>query len=400
MRRLSHILKTMNFEETEEQNMIRNMVRDFAEEILLPTTLARDQEQRAPLDEWKKFCETSLQGIAIDEKYGGSPVDDITEAIIVEELARVDPSFSVMYCVHVGLCSTTISIHGNEQQKEKYLTRLAGNEIGAYSLSEAGSGTDAAAMVCKAKLNDEGTHYVLNGEKMWVTNGSSADIYVLFAKDVDHPEYGVKKHGGTTAFIVEKEFEGFSVGKKEDKLGIRSSDTCSLLLEDCLVPVENVLKMPGEGFPIAMNALDNSRIGIAAQALGISQGAYESALNYSHERKTFGKPISYHQSVGNILADMATQIEASRMMVYKAAWTKQKHYEDGGPRHTKEASMAKLFAGDTAMWVSERAVQVLGGYGYTTDFPVERFFRDAKITQIYEGTQEVQRIVINRAIVP
>tara|TARA_A100001388_G_scaffold82402_1_gene59423 strand:- start:21839 stop:23044 length:1206 start_codon:yes stop_codon:yes gene_type:complete len=400
MRRLSDVLRTMNFGETEEQNMIRNMVRDFAEEILLPTTLARDQEQRAPLEEWKKFCETSLQGIAIEEKYGGSPVDEITEAIIVEELARVDPSFSVMYCVHVGLCSKTISIHGNEEQKEKYLTRLAGNEIGAYSLSEAGSGTDAAAMVCKAKLNDNGTHYVLNGEKMWVTNGSSADIYVLFAKDVDHPEYGVKKHGGTTAFIVEKGFEGFSVGKKEDKLGIRSSDTCSLLLEDCLVPVENVLKMPGEGFPIAMNALDNSRIGIAAQALGISQGAYESALNYSHERQTFGKPISYHQSVGNILADMATQIEASRMMVYKAAWAKQRHYEDGGPRHTKEASMAKLFAGDTAMWVSERAVQVLGGYGYTTDFPVERFFRDAKITQIYEGTQEVQRIVINRAIVP
>ena len=400
MRRLSDVLSTMNFEETEEQNMIRNMVRDFAEEILLPTTLARDQEQRPPLEEWKKFCETSLQGIAIEEKYGGSPVDDVTEAIIVEELARVDPSFSVMYCVHVGLCSKTISIHGNEEQKDKYLTRLAGNEIGAYSLSEAGSGTDAAAMVRKAKLNDDGTHYVLNGEKMWVTNGSSADIYVLFAKDVDHPEYGVKKHGGTTAFIVEKGFEGFSVGKKEDKLGIRSSDTCSLLLEDCLVPVENVLKVPGEGFPIAMNALDNSRIGIAAQALGISQGAYESALNYSHERQTFGKPISYHQSVGNILADMATQIEASRMMVYKAAWAKQRHYEDGGPRHTKEASMAKLFAGDTAMWVSERAVQVLGGYGYTTDFPVERFFRDAKITQIYEGTQEVQRIVINRAIVP
>ena len=400
MRRLSEVMSTMNFEETEEQNMIRNMVRDFAEEILLPTTLARDQEQRAPLEEWKKFCETSLQGIAIEEKYGGSPVDDVTEAIIVEELARVDPSLSVMYCVHVGLCSKTISIHGNEEQKDKYLTRLAGNEIGAYSLSEAGSGTDAAAMVCKAKLNDDGTHYVLNGEKMWVTNGSSADIYVLFAKDVDHPEYGVKKHGGTTAFIVEKGFEGFSVGKKEDKLGIRSSDTCSLLLEDCLVPVENVLKVPGEGFPIAMNALDNSRIGIAAQALGISQGAYESALNYSHERQTFGKPISYHQSVGNILADMATQIEASRMMVYKAAWAKQRHYEDGGPRHTKEASMAKLFAGDTAMWVSERAVQVLGGYGYTTDFPVERFFRDAKITQIYEGTQEVQRIVINRAIEP
>ena len=400
MGRLSGVLRPMNFEETEEQNMIRNMVRDFAEEVLLPTTLVRDQEQRPPLDEWAEFCETSLQGIAIGEEYGGSPVDDITEAIIVEELARVDPSFSVMYCVHVGLCSKTISIHGSEEQKSKYLTRLAENEIGAYSLSEAGSGTDAAAMSCKAKLSEDGRHYILNGEKMWVTNGSSADIYVLFAKDVDHPEYGVKKHGGTTAFIVEKGFEGFSVGKKEDKLGIRSSDTCSLLLKDCMVPVENVLREPGEGFPIAMNALDNSRIGIAAQALGISQGAYESALNYSYERQTFGKPISYHQSVGNILADMATQIEASRMMVYKAAWAKQKHYEEGGARHTKEASMAKLFAGDTAMWVSERAVQVLGGYGYTTDFPVERFFRDAKITQIYEGTQEVQRIVINRAIKP
>ena len=390
----------MNFEETEEQNMIRNMVRSFAEEVLQPTTLIRDKNQQAPIEEWSSFCETSLQGITIEEDYGGSPVDDITEAIIVEELARVDPSFSVMYCVHVGLCAKTISIHGNEEQKKKYLSRLAGNEIGAYSLSEAGSGTDAAAMVCKAKLSEDGTHYILNGEKMWVTNGSSADIYVLFAKDVDHPEYGVKKHGGTTAFIVEKGFKGFSVGKKEDKLGIRSSDTCSLLLEDCIVPVENVLKGSGEGFPIAMNALDNSRIGIAAQALGIAQGSFESALNYSQERKTFGKPISYHQSIGNILADMSTQIEAARMMVYKAAWAKQLHYEEGGPRHTKEASMAKLFAGDTAMWVSERAVQVLGGYGYTTDFPVERFFRDAKITQIYEGTQEVQRIVINRAIQP
>jgi alkylation response protein AidB-like acyl-CoA dehydrogenase len=235
---------------------------------------------------------------------------------------------------------------------------------------------------------------------MWVTNGKSADIYVLFAKDTDHPEYGIKNHGGTTAFIVDSSMEGFSVGKKEEKLGIRSSDTCVLLLEDCKVPVENILRDVGEGFPIAMNALDNSRIGIAAQALGIAQGAYESALGYAHERQAFGKPIAYHQSIGNYLADMATQTEAARMMVYKAAWAKQRHYEEGAERHTKEASMAKLFAGDTAMWVAERAVQVLGGYGYTTDFPVERFFRDAKITQIYEGTQEVQRIVINRAIKP
>lgn len=395
-----HSGEIMEFMETEEQSMIREMVRSFAEEVLAPTCLDRDRNAAPPLDEWQKFCEYGLQGITIPEKYGGSPVDDISESIIIEELARVDPSFAVMYCVHVGLCAKTIEIHGNEEQKEKYLTRLAGNEIGAYSLSEAGAGTDAAAMVCKAKMTDDGKHFIINGEKMWVTNGKSADIYVLFAKDVDHPDFGVKKHGGTTAFIVDSSMEGFSVGKKEEKLGIRSSDTCVLLLENCKVPIENVLKGVGEGFPIAMNALDNSRIGIAAQALGIAQGAFESALNYSHERQAFGKPIAHHQSIGNYLADMATQIEAARMMVYKASWAKQRHYENGGHRHTKEASMAKLFAGDTAMWVSERAVQVLGGYGYTTDFPVERFFRDAKITQIYEGTQEVQRIVINRAIKP
>ena len=391
----------MQFEETEEQTMIREMVRNFAEEELAPSCLERDKNQIAPVEEWKSFCEkTGLQGITIPEEYGGSPVDDISESIIIEELARVDPSFSVMFCVHVGLCAKTIEIHGSEAQKEKYLTRLAGNEIGAYSLSEAGSGTDAASMICKAELSDDGNHYILNGEKMWVTNGSSADIYVLFAKDVNHPEYGVKRHGGTTAFIVEKGFSGFAVGKKEDKLGIRSSDTCSLLLDNCLVPKENVLKVPGEGFPIAMNALDNSRIGIAAQALGIAQGSFEAALKYAHERIAFGKPIAEHQSIGNYLADMATRTEAARLMVYKASWAKEMHYEKGGVRHTKEASMAKLFAGDTAMWVSERAVQILGGYGYTTDFPVERFFRDAKITQIYEGTQEVQRLVINRAIAP
>ena len=388
----------MDFNETDEQSMIRQLVRDFAEQVLSPTASQRDRDQRPPIDEWRAFCELGLQSMTIPEEYGGNPIDDISEAIVVEELARIDASFSVMFCVHVGLCAATIAIHGNEEQKAKYLPKLAAGEIGAYSLSEAGSGTDAAAMTCTAKLNEEGTHYVLNGEKMWVTNGSSAGIYVLFAKDVDHPEFGKKSHGGTTAFIIEKGFPGFSVGKKEDKLGIRSSDTCSLVLKDCLVPVENVLKAPGEGFPIAMNALDNSRIGIAAQALGIAQGAYETALNYAQQRTTFGKPISRHQAIGNYLADMATKISAARLVVYKASWAKQNHYHSGGPRHTTEASMAKLLAGDTAMWVAERAVQVLGGYGYTTDFPAERFFRDAKITQIYEGTQEVQRIVINRAI--
>ena len=388
----------MDFRETDEQSMIRQLVRDFAEEVLAPTASQRDKEQRPPIEEWEKFCEMGLQSMTIPEEYGGNPLDDISEAIVVEELARVDASFSVMFCVHVGLCSATIAIHGNEQQKSKYLPMLAGGEIGAYSLSEAGSGTDAAAMSCSAKLSEDGTHYILNGEKMWVSNGSTAGIYVLFAKDVDHPEFGVRSHGGTTAFIIEKDFPGFSVGKKEDKLGIRSSDTCSLVLKDCMVPIENVLRAAGEGFPIAMNALDNSRIGIAAQALGIAQGAYETALNYAQQRTTFGKPISRHQSVGNYLADMATKISAARLVVYQASWAKGNHYHSGGPRHTTEASMAKLLAGDTAMWVAERAVQVLGGYGYTTDFPAERFFRDAKITQIYEGTQEVQRIVINTAI--
>jgi len=387
----------MDFRETDEQTMIRKMVRDFAESVLPPTIEERDKHQIPPTEEWKRFCdETGLQGITISEDYGGMPVDDVSEAIIIEELARVDPSFSVFYAVHVGLCSKTITLHGTDGQKEQYLTQLSGDKVGAYSLSEAGAGTDAAALSCKAELSDDGSHYILNGMKMWVTNGASADIYVLFAKVVGHPDYGSKKHGGTTAFIVEKTFEGFTVGKKEDKLGIRSSDTCTLILENCKVPVENVLGDVGKGFSIAMNALDNSRIGIAAQALGIAQGAYEAALKYSQERETFGKPLAAHQMITSYLADMATRVDASRLLVYRAARAKQLHYEEGAPRHTNEASMAKLFAGDTAMWVAERAVQIHGGYGYVTEFPVERFFRDAKITQIYEGTQEVQRLVIAR----
>lgn len=374
--------------------MIRELVRDFAETILTPTIMHRDNTQTAPIEEWQSFVDLGLHCITVEEEFGGNPLDDIAEAIIVEELARVDPSFAVFYAVHVGLCCKTITLHGSNELKQKYATRLAGTEVGAYSLSEAEAGTDAAALSCKAKLSEDGEHYILNGLKMWVTNGESADIYVLFAKVVDHPEYGVKKHGGTTAFIVEKSFDGFSVGKKEDKLGIRSSDTCTLELDDCKVPVSNVLGKVGKGFGIAMNALDNSRIGIAAQALGIAQGAFEAAHKYAHERETFGKPIAHHQMITAYLSDMATQIEAARLLVYKAAFAKQMHYEQGAPRHSKEASMAKLFAGDTAMWVAERAVQILGGYGYVKEFPVERFFRDAKITQIYEGTQEVQKLVI------
>ena len=387
----------MDFAETEDQKMIRDMVRDFAETVAGPTCNHRDKEQRPPIEEFKQFAELGVAGMTIPEEYGGQKLDDISEAIVVEELSRVDPSLGVMVAVHVGLCAMTLVLNGNEEQKKKYLPKLASGEyLGAYSLSEAGSGTDAAAMVARA--SDDGDFFTLNGEKMWVTNGTTADLFVLFAKVTDHPDYGKKKHGGVTCFIIEKGFEGFKIGKKEDKLGIRSSDTCTLILDNCKVPKENVLGDVGKGFAIAMNALDNSRIGIAAQGLGIAQGAYEAAVKYSKERETFGKPIAAHQTIGNYLADMALKIDAARLQVYKAAWAKQQHYEHGSDRHTLEASFAKLNAGDTAMWVSEKAVQVLGGYGYTTEFPVERFFRDAKITQIYEGTQEVQRLVIAREI--
>ena len=387
----------MDFSETEDQTMIRDMVRDFAETVAGPTCNQRDKEQKPPTEEFKQFAELGVAGMTIPENYGGQKLDDVSEAIVIEELSRVDHSLGVMLSFHVGLCSMTLVLNGNDEQKKRYLPKLASGEyLGAYSLSEAGSGTDAAAMVAKA--SDDGDYFTLNGEKMWVTNGTTADLFVIFAKVTDHPDYGKKKHGGVTCFVVEKGFDGFKVGKKEDKLGIRSSDTCTLILDNCKVPKENVLGEVGNGFGIAMNALDNSRIGIAAQALGIAQGAYESALKYSKERETFGKPIAQHQSISNYLADMAMKIDAARLQVYKAAWAKERHYKHGGDRHTLEASFAKLNAGDTAMWVSEKAVQILGGYGYTTEFPVERFFRDAKITQIYEGTQEVQRLVIAREI--
>ena len=387
----------MDFSETEDQIMIRDMVRDFAETVAGPTCHQRDKEQKPPTEEFKQFAELGVAGMTIPENYGGQKLDDVSEAIVIEELSRVDPSLGVMVAVHVGLCAMTIVLNGNEKQKKKYLPKLASGEyLGAYSLSEASSGTDAAAMVAKA--SDDGDYFTLNGEKMWVTNGTTADLFVIFAKVTDHPDYGKKKHGGVTCFVVEKGFDGFQIGKKEDKLGIRSSDTCTLILDNCKVPKENVLGEVGNGFGIAMNALDNSRIGIAAQALGIAQGAYESALKYSKERETFGKPIAQHQTISNYLADMAMKIDSARLQVYKAAWAKERHYKQGKDRHTLEASFAKLNAGDTAMWVSEKAVQILGGYGYTTEFPVERFFRDAKITQIYEGTQEVQRLVIAREI--
>ena len=382
----------MDFAETEDQKMIRGMVREFAEGVAGPTCNKRDKEQIAPIEEFRKFAELGFAGMTIPEKYGGQKLDDISEAIVVEELSRVDPSLGVMIAVHVGLCSMTIALSGNEEQKEKYLPKLASGEfLGAYSLSEAGSGTDAAAMVARA--TDDGEHYTLNGEKMWVTNGTTADLFVLFAKVTDHPDYGKKSHGGVTCFIIEKGFEGFEIGKKEDKLGIRSSDTHSITYTDVKVPKENRLGQDGFGFTFAMKTLEGGRIGIAAQALGIAAGAYELAVDYAKLRTTFGKPIIHHQAIAFKLAEMSSDIEAARMMVYRAAWLK-----DNGYPYGHASAMAKLIASDVAMKHTVEAVQIHGGNGYVKEYHVERLMRDAKITQIYEGTSEIQKIVISKQI--
>jgi alkylation response protein AidB-like acyl-CoA dehydrogenase len=376
----------MNFTPTDEQKMVRETVRQFAEERLRPTAHRRDKEQKPPLEEIRDFARMGFLGMTIPEAYGGAPLDDVSEAIVIEELSRCDASAGVLVAVHCGLCSKTVVVWGSEEQKKRYLPRLAAGEmIGAYSLSEPNSGSDAAALVTKAERR--GDRYVLNGRKTWVTNGSIADVFVLMART----DPAAPKAKGISAFLVEKTAPGFRVGKKEDKLGIRSSDTVEIELEECEVPAENLISTEGNGFKVALNALDISRIGIAAQAVGIAQGALDFALGYSKEREAFGQKIKDFQTIGNYLADMHTRTEAARLLTYRAAYLKML-----GVRHTVESSVAKLFAGDTAVWVTDKAVQILGGYGYVTEFPVERFYRDAKITQIYEGTNEIQRLVIAR----
>ncbi|MFH1679141.1 MAG: acyl-CoA dehydrogenase family protein [Candidatus Eisenbacteria bacterium] len=378
----------MHFDLTEEQAMIRKTVREFAEAKLAPTATERDEKEKPAVEEAKAFAELGFLGMTVPEEYGGTLLDDISEAIVIEELSRVDASFGVLVSVHTSLCATVVVCHGSDEQKKKYLPRLATGEIlAAYSLSEAGAGSDPMALTCTAAK--KGDKYVLNGEKMWVTNGSIADLFILMAK-TDPSASGAK---GISAFLVEKGFPGFEVGKKEEKLGIRSSDTVSLILQNCEVPASNLLWEEGKGMRIAFEALDKSRIGIAAQAVGIAQGAFDAALVYAKQREQGGKPIVQHQTIGNYLADMSTRIEAARLLTYKAAYLKEKK-----ARHTMESAQAKLFAGDIAVWVADRAVQILGGYGYTREFPVERFYRDAKITQIYEGTNEIQRLVIARAL--
>lgn len=380
-------METMFFKLSDEHEMIRKMVRDFAKNEVEPTAAERDEEERFDRELFDKMAELGLTGIPWPEEYGGIGSDYLAYVIAVEELSRVCASIGVTLSAHTSLAGWPVYKFGSEEQKQKYLKPMAqGEKIGAYGLTEPGSGSDAGGMRTTAKLN--GDHYVLNGSKIFITNGGIADTYIVFA--VTDPE---SKHKGTSAFIVEKDFKGFSVGKKESKLGIRSSPTTEIMFEDCIVPKENLLGQEGEGFKIAMMTLDGGRNGIAAQAVGIAQGALDASVAYAKERQQFGKPIAMQQGIGFKLADMATTIEASRLLTYQAAWL-----ESEGLPYGKESAMSKLFAGDTAMKVTTEAVQVFGGYGYTKDYPVERYMRDAKITQIYEGTQEIQRLVISRMI--
>lgn len=377
----------MNFQLTEEHEMIRKMVRDFAKNEVEPTAAERDEESRFDRGIFDKMADLGLTGIPWPEEYGGIGSDYLAYCIAVEELSRVCASTGVTLSAHTSLAGWPVYTFGTEEQKQKYLKPMAqGKKIGAYGLTEPGSGSDAGSMKTTARL--EGDEYILNGSKIFITNGGVADIYIVFA--LTDPS---SKQHGTTAFIIEKDFPGFSVGKKEDKLGIRSSTTTEIVFEDCRVPKENVLGSEGEGFKIAMKTLDGGRNGIAAQAVGIAQGALDASVEYAKERKQFGKPIAANQGISFKLADMATAIEASRLLTYQAAWLESNRLPYG-----KASAMAKLMAGDTAMKVTTEAVQVFGGYGYTKEYPVERYMRDAKITQIYEGTQEIQRLVISRML--
>lgn len=377
----------MNFKLSEEHEMIRKMVRDFAKNEVAPTAAERDEEERFDMDIFKKMAELGLTGIPWPEEYGGIGSDYLAYCIAVEELSRVCASMGVTLSAHTSLAGWPVYKFGTEEQKQKYLRPMAlGEKIGAYGLTEPSSGSDAGGM--KTTARRDGDDYILNGSKIFITNGGIADTYIVFA--LTDPE---SKQKGTSAFIVESDFPGFGVGKKEKKLGIRSSPTTEIIFEDCRVPKENLLGQEGDGFKIAMMTLDGGRNGIAAQAVGIAQGALDASVEYAKERVQFGKPIAAQQGIGFKLADMATNIEAARLLTYQAAWL-----ESEGLPYGKESAMSKLFAGDTAMKVTTEAVQVFGGYGYTKDYPVERYMRDAKITQIYEGTQEIQKLVISRMV--
>lgn len=377
----------MHFELSEEQQMIRQAARDFAQNELKPGVIDRDEHQKFPAEQVKKLGELGFLGMMVDPKYDGGGMDSVSYALVMEELSKVDASTSVVVSVNNSLVCYGLEKYGTEAQKEKYLKPLAaGMQIGAFCLSEPEAGSDATSQQTTAE--DKGDYYLLNGTKNWITNGSTASTYLVIAQT--HKEL---KHKGINAFIVEKGTPGFTVGPKENKLGIRGSDTHSLMFNDVKVPKENRIGEDGFGFKFAMKTLEGGRIGIAAQALGIAAGAYELALAYAKERKAFGKPIADHQAIAFKLADMATQIEAARLLVYRAAWLK-----DQGLPYTLEGSMAKLYASKVAMEVTVEAVQIHGGYGFVKEYHVERLMRDAKITQIYEGTSEIQKVVIGRSV--
>lgn len=377
----------MNFELTEEQIAVRDAAREFANTELLPGVIERDSEAKFPAEQIKKMGELGFMGMMVDPKYNGGGMDSISYVLAMEEISKIDASVSVCMSVNNSLVCWGIEQFGTEEQKEKYLKKLAtGEKIGAFCLSEPEAGSDATSQ--RTTAEDKGDYYLLNGTKNWITNGNSASVYIVIAQTD-----AAKKHKGINALIVERDMEGFVVGKKEDKMGIRGSDTHSLMFTDVKVPKDNRIGDDGFGFTFAMTTLNGGRIGIASQALGIATGAYELALKYSKERKAFNKHLSEHQAIQFKLADMATKIDAARLLIWQAAFLK-----DQKKNFVKAAAMAKLFASSIAQEVTSEAVQIHGGYGYVKEYHVERLMRDAKITQIYEGTSEIQRMVISREI--
>jgi len=382
-----------SLELTEEHRMIRDAARDFAQNEIAPIAAHFDETGEFPMDTIQKMGALGLMGIEVPEEYGGAGLDTLAYVLAMEEIAKADVSHSTIMSVNNSLFCHGIMQYGTEEQKRKYVTPVAsGQAIGAYSLTEPMSGSDAGSMKSRAARSGPGDVYVINGRKSWVTSGPVADYVVLFT--MTDPD---KKHNGITAFIIDTKQPGFIRGKTEPKLGIRASATCEIVYENYRCPVENRLGQEGEGFKVAMTVLDAGRIGIAAQALGVAEAAFEASLQYAKTREAFGQPIGQFQGIQWMLADMKTRIEAARLLVWSAALAKQRAKRDGR-RYTLEASMAKLYASETAMWVTEKAVQIHGGMGYSKEMPLERYFRDAKITEIYEGTSEIQRLVIARHV--
>jgi len=377
----------MNFDYTEEHLMIKKAARDFARNELLPGVLERDAKSEFPAEQVKKMAELGFLGMMVDPKYDGTGMDAISYVLAMEEISKIDSSASVIMSVNNSLVCWGLETFGTEEQKQKYLKPLARGEIiGAFALSEPEAGSDATSQ--RTTAIDKGDYYLLNGTKNWITNGKNASVYLVMAQS-----NAEKRHKGINALIVEKGMEGFQTGAKEDKMGMRGSDTCSLMFTDVKVPKENRIGDEGFGFKFAMETLNGGRIGIAAQALGIAQGALDLAINYAHERKAFGKPIIEHQGISFKLAEMEAAVEAARLLVFKAAWLKDQHKD-----FAHASAIAKLVAADTAMKVTTEAVQVHGGYGYVKEYHVERLMREAKLTQIYEGTSEIQKLVISRGL--